>query len=157
MATTTTTPLRESTAPTREAPSPRKMRRRFATRHGVLTWAAVLAALAAAIALAVVTLTGGDDTSRVTGAHTGLIEHGSIRAHEGSVEDSVDPSVTDAHTGLVEHGSIRSIEGSVEDSVDPAVTDAHTGLIEHGSISANEGSVEDQPSCWGWECQNQRP
>jgi hypothetical protein len=88
MATTTPTPLHESTATT-EAPGPRKMRGRFATRRGVFTWAAVLAALTAAIARAVVTLTGGDDAGPLTGAHTGFIEHGSIRSIEGSVEDSV--------------------------------------------------------------------
>jgi hypothetical protein len=145
MATTTPTPLRESTTP--EAPSPRKVRGRFATR-GAITWAAVLAAIAAAVALAVATLTGGDDTSPVTGAHTGLIEHGSIRSIEGAVEDGlVDPSAAHANAGFAEHGSIRSNEGSVEDSVaDPPATGDHAGLAEHGSIRSNEGSVEDRSS-----------
>jgi hypothetical protein len=148
MATTTPTPLPEDVTSAAEAPGPRKVRGRFATR-GALTWAAVLAAFAATVALAVVTLTGGDDTNPVTGAHSGLIEHGSIRSIEGSVEDSlVDPLAPGAHSGLAEHGSIRSIEGSVEDSVaDPLAPGAHSGLAEHGSIRSIEGSVEDAPSC----------
>jgi hypothetical protein len=115
MATTTPTQLPEGDTSASQAPGPgSKARGRFGTR-GVLTWAAVLAAIAAAVALAVVTLTGGD-ASPVTDAHSGLIEHGSIRSIEGSVEDTVGPQVPDAHSGLVEHGSIRSIEGSVEDT-----------------------------------------
>jgi hypothetical protein len=89
---------------------------RFTTHRAALSWAAVLAALVAAVALAVVTLTGDDDTGPVTGDHTGLIEHGSIRAHEGSVEDNAaDPEAASGHAGLAEHGSIRANEGSVED------------------------------------------
>jgi hypothetical protein len=101
MATTSHTALPEVSAP--EAPGPHKARGRFATR-GALTWAAVLAAFVAAVALAVVTLTGGDDTNPVTGAHSGLAEHGSIRSIEGSVEDNVADRLTPgAHSGLAEH------------------------------------------------------
>jgi hypothetical protein len=148
MATTTPTPLPEGLVSAPEAPGPRKLRR-FPTHRGLLTWAGVLAAIAAAVALAVVTLTGGhDDTTPIIGAHTGQIEHGSIRSIEGSVEDSVvDPLAGGDDTGLIEHGSIRSIEGSVEDSVaDPLASGDDTGLIERGSISSIEGSVEDRSS-----------
>ena len=115
MATTTPTPLPEGLVSAPEAPGPRKLRG-FPARRGVLTWAGVLAAGAAAVALAVVTLTGGHgDTNPNIGAHTGLIEHGSIRSIEGSVEDTVtDPLASGDHTGLIEHGSISSIEGSVD-------------------------------------------
>ncbi|MGH9234332.1 MAG: hypothetical protein ACRD0R_13470 [Acidimicrobiales bacterium] len=64
MATTTPTRLPEGDTSASQAPGPgSKARGRFATR-GVLTWAAVLAAVAAAVALAVVTLTGGDDITK---------------------------------------------------------------------------------------------
>lgn len=57
--------------------------------------AAGAAACAAAAALAVVTLREADDdrvpdTGPVSGAYSGLAEHGSIRASEGSVEDDTD-------------------------------------------------------------------
>jgi hypothetical protein len=147
MATTSHTPLPEVSAP--EAPGPRQAGGRFATR-AALSWAAVLAAFAAAVALAVVTLTGSDDTNPVTGDHSGLIEHGSIRSIEGSVEDS-----------LVARGRLAPDEyapndyphgfdyGSVEDRVadGPVASDAPPGLAEHGSIRSIEGSVEDASSC----------
>lgn len=79
-------------------------------------WAAAVASLAAAATLAVVVLAGNDnppDTNPVPGAHSGLIEHGSIRSIEGSVEDT--SPVPGAHSGLAEHGSITSTEGAVED------------------------------------------
>ena len=89
MATTTPTPLDESVTSAPGAEGPRERPGRFATRHGALTWAAVLAAIAAAVALAVVTLTGGDDTTPVTGVHSGLAEHGSVRE---SSERAVNPN-----------------------------------------------------------------
>jgi hypothetical protein len=78
----------------------------------------VVAVVAAAV-LAVVTLTADSDNKPI--GHPGLAEHGSIRAIEGSVEDSVrspGSPVAAAHRGLAEHGSIVAIEGSVEDSAD---------------------------------------
>lgn len=91
MATTTPTPLPEGLVTAPEAPGPRKLRR-FPPGRGLLGWAGVLAAIAAAVTLAAVALTGGDDdTNPVVGAHTGLVEHGSIRSIEGSVEDSSSP------------------------------------------------------------------
>jgi hypothetical protein len=85
----------------------------------VLGWAGVVVAVVAAAVLAVVTLTADSDNKPI--GHPGLAEHGSIRAIEGSVEDSVrspGSPVAAAHRGLAEHGSIRAIEGSVEDSAD---------------------------------------
>jgi hypothetical protein len=87
MATTTPTPAREGMTPGPETPGLPQKHGRFATHRAAVSWAAVLAALVAAVAFAVVTLTGGADTGPVTADHSGLIEHGSIRAHEGSVED----------------------------------------------------------------------
>jgi hypothetical protein len=111
MAITTPTPTTEEIPSSPE--TPRKAHRRTVTRVA-LTWAAVLGAGAAAAALVAATLLGGDDTAPVTGNNTGLVEHGSIRSHEGSVEGTVDAPAIGAYTGLVEHGSIRSHEGSVE-------------------------------------------
>jgi hypothetical protein len=128
-------------APPREPPSTRSTSART-----VLGWAGVVAAVGAAATLAVVTLTGDSD-SRPTN-HSLIVEHGSIRAIEGSVEDTVrspdrsDPSAfVGTHPLVVEYGSISAIEGSVEDS--SAVVGAHPLVVEYGSIRAIEGSVED--------------
>jgi hypothetical protein len=128
-------------APPREPPSTRSTSART-----VLGWAGVVAAVGAAATLAVVTLTADSDNKPSN--HSLIVEHGSIRAIEGSVEDSVrspDASgtspVVGAHPGLVEHGSISAIEGSVEDSV--PVVGTHPLILEYGSIRAIEGSVED--------------
>jgi hypothetical protein len=85
------------------------------SRPRVLIWSCVLAASAAAAVLTVAVLTGGDEDPAPAGTNSGLIEHGSIRSIEGSVEDRSDASTAAAVSGLAEHGSIRSIEGSVED------------------------------------------
>jgi hypothetical protein len=91
-----------------------------------LGWAALVAAVTVAAGLAFVTFTGGDDPDTTSvPAHASVVEHGSIRSIEGSVEDTVpapdasatDPTTTSGHSSLVEHGSIRSIEGTVEDSL----------------------------------------
>ena len=111
MAIVTPTPTTERIPSAPE--TPRKPHRRVVTR-AALTWAAILVAGVVAAALAAATLLGGDATAPTGGAHTGIAEHGSIRAIEGSVEDTVDPAATGVHAGLADHGSIRAIEGSVE-------------------------------------------
>ena len=141
MATTTTpTPVGEETPSSEGTRRGDEARRRFAIRPA-LTWAAILVGLAAAVTLALVALLGPSDAGRVTGDHSGLIEHGSIRAHEGSVEDLFGAPAADS--GLIENGSIRAHEGSVEDLFGAPAAGDHSGLIENGSIRAHEGSVED--------------
>ena len=100
------------------------------------------------MALAVVTLTGGDETDPVTGAHSGLIEHGSIRSIEGSVEDHVARgrlAPDEYPPNYYPHGFDY---GSVGDRVAGGLvaSDAPPGLAEHGSVRSIEGSVEDRPS-----------
>jgi hypothetical protein len=130
----TATATRHEGVGTVRAPSPPEPRVPSSTRPAGLGWAAVVAACAAAAALAFVTLRGADDdrmpdTTPVVGAHQGINERGSIRAIEGSVEDSLpvrDPATLEtmpdtrpapgAHSGLADRGSIRAIEGSVEDT-----------------------------------------
>jgi hypothetical protein len=104
----------QSDAPSTEAPSHEETHAPSTGRRW-LGWAGVVASLAAAATLAVVVFVGSDaDTKPVLGAHSGLIEHGSIRSIEGSVEDT--SPVLGAHSGVVERGSVRSIEGTVEDA-----------------------------------------
>jgi hypothetical protein len=138
-----------------ETPTPGSPRAPSTSLRPVVGWAGVVVAVVAAAVLAAITLTPSDDHKPID--HPGLAEHGSIRAIEGSVEDSVlslgrldSPPAARVHPGPAEHSSIRAIEGSVEDSArsrggsdHSPVTGAHSGLIEHGSIRAIEGSVED--------------
>jgi hypothetical protein len=56
----------------------------------VVIGAGAVAAIAAAAALAAVTLRGGDENKPV--GHPLIAEHGSIRAHEGTVEDPAVPT-----------------------------------------------------------------
>lgn len=103
----------QSDTPSPAAPSREETHRPSAGRRW-LGWAGVVASLAAAATLAVVVLAGGDDaadTNLVPGAHSGLIEHGSIRSIEGTVEDA---GPVPGGEGVLEHGSVRSIEGTVE-------------------------------------------
>jgi hypothetical protein len=109
---TTTAPPAQSDTPS-PAPS-HEQSRPPSTAGRRLGWAAVVASLVAAAALAVVVLAGTDNASEtdpVPGVHSGLIEHGSIRSIEGSVEDA---SALAGPDGSSDHGSIRSIEGTVE-------------------------------------------
>ncbi len=80
-------------------------------RRALLGWGAVGVACLAVGALTVATLTGDGDAPPVP-AHPGIIENGSPRAIEGSVEDVATVS---AGPGLAENGSPRAIDGSVED------------------------------------------
>jgi hypothetical protein len=104
MATTTPTPLPESIKPSPDAGPRGESRRRLGSRRAWLVGAAVLTAAAAVVTLVVLTVSGhDDDTAPLTGVHSGLVEHGSIRAIEGSVEDtadvpahSVDPALAEA-------------------------------------------------------------
>ncbi len=57
---TDTIPVESGTA-TRETPRPPKARPPFRSRRAALTWAAIVAACIAVVALAVATFTGGDD------------------------------------------------------------------------------------------------
>jgi hypothetical protein len=148
MATTTPTPLPEGLVTAPEAPG-RRRRRRFPTRRGLLSWAGVLAAVAASATLAVVTLTGNDDTNPNIGAHTGLIEHGSIRSIEGSVEDNQgarsQPAPGDYPPNYYPHGyDYGAADDAAAGGTAPPV--AHSGLAEHGSVRSSEGSVEDSSS-----------
>jgi hypothetical protein len=146
MATTTPTPLPEGPVTAPEGSGPRKLRR-LPTRRGLLSWAGVLAAIAAAVTLAVLTLTGGhDDTNPVVGAHNGLIEHGSIRSIEGSVEDNQgarsQPTPGHYPPNYYPHGyDYGAADDAATGGTVPPV--APSGLTEHGSVRSSEGSVED--------------
>jgi hypothetical protein len=148
MATTTPTPLPAGSISAPKAPSPRKVRRRI-SRRGSLTWAGVLAAVAASATLSIVTLTGSDDTNPNIGAHTGLIEHGSIRSFEGSVEDNQgarsQPAPGDYPPNYYPHGyDYGAADAPAAGGTVPPV--APSGLVEHGSVRSSEGSVEDSSS-----------
>jgi hypothetical protein len=82
----------------------------------------------------------------VVGAHDGLIEHGSIRSIEGSVEGNQgarsQPTPGDYPPNYYPHGYDY---GAADDpaaggTVSPV---ASSGLAEHGSVRSSEGSVED--------------
>jgi hypothetical protein len=100
-----------STTTVPQVRSPERDRQRGRSRRALLGWGAVGVACLAVGALTVATLTGGDDAPPVP-AHPGIIENGSPRAIDGSVEDVATVS---AGPGLAEHGSPRAIDGSVED------------------------------------------
>jgi hypothetical protein len=142
MAIITPTPTTEGIPSAPE--TPRKRHRRVVTR-AALTWAAILVAGVLAAALAAVTLLGGDATAPTGGAHTEIVEHGSIRAIEGSVEETVDPAATGVHTGLVEHGSIRAIEGSVEGPGPGTTNGVPSNYYPHGFDygEADDASAEE--------------
>jgi hypothetical protein len=97
-----------------EAPPQEPPRTTSRRSRSVLGWAGVVVAVVAAAVLAVVTLTPDGENKPI--GHPGLAEHGSIRAIEGSVEESRDRSpAAGAHSGLAEYGSITAIEGSAPD------------------------------------------
>lgn len=108
MAITTDHPTTTTTLPeARSTESPSRGHR----RRALLGWGAVGVACLAVGALAVATLSGDGDAPPVP-AHSGIIQHGSPRAIEGSVEDVATVS---AGPGIIENGSPRAIDGSVED------------------------------------------
>jgi hypothetical protein len=148
MATTTPSPLPEDLVTAPKVPGPRNLRR--FPPSGLLSWAAILAAIAAAVTLAVVALTGGDDdTNPVVGAHTGLIEHGSIRSIEGSVEDTGatrgQPAPDEYPPNYYPHGyDYGAADNPAAGGTVPS--DGPKGLAERGSVRSSEGSVEDRSS-----------
>lgn len=128
---------------TTEAPPRRRSHR------GLLGWGAVAAGVLAAGALAVATLWGGgSDAPDTVPAHPGIIEHGSPRAIEGSVEDS--PAVP-AGPGIAEHGSPRAIDGTVEAPLPPSAEDTGSNVADmppvatRGTASEVVDEEADQP------------
>jgi hypothetical protein len=94
-----------------------------------LVWAG--AALVAAIALALgAAALARDDGPATVQAHADVVERGSPRAIEGTVEET---AAVAANPGIAESGSPRAVDGTVEET---AAVAANPGIADNGSPAA---------------------
>jgi hypothetical protein len=143
MATTIDTPLPESTSPSPDTRPRGESRRRLGGRRRAWFLGAAVVTAAAAVAVVAVTV-GGDDDDPPTGVHSEIVENGSIRAIEGSVEDtvdaparSVDPALA-AQTARLEGQADRDEQAAAHGDREPA-----TAVNPNGpGAPASEHSVD---------------
>jgi hypothetical protein len=128
--TTERLPVPETASPAPAVPpqSPNRLR-------VIAGWAAVVAALAAAGLLTVLSLDDGDRPSRIDTGRV-VAEHGSVRAIEHRDDLAVQRREAMSRT-VAEHGSISAIEHRDDLAVQRGEAMSRT-VAEHGSISAIE-------------------
>ena len=127
MAATLTTPRPETAVQAPAKGTPRRKTR--------LVWAgaALVAVIALALGAAALAL---DDGPATVQAHADVVERGSPRAVDGTVEES---AVVAANPGMADNGSPAAVDARTSGLAAPA----HPSMIEHGSPAAVDASTSE--------------